>query len=301
VARLALEGKGVLLTGASSGIGRALAWAFARRGARLAIAARREASLAQVADEIESAGCVRPYVLRVDLSRRDAAAELGAWSSECLGGVDVLVNNAGGGGVGGTQWQVGDRAEGREAFELNFWSPLALTAALVPAMRRAGSGAVVNVSSMAQFPWLWQLGHYSATKAALAQATEALRMELYGSGVNVLEVIPGLVETALQGEMALIPGAEKATRGLPMGAPDKLAKRVVHAIEQGRARLVYPRVLRSVYAMPWLARLNAAITVRRLADEIVPNDPRVLRYGSSGDAAAKQARSAWYDAHPGGR
>src|SRR5437588_10694410 len=144
-----VEGRGVLVTGASSGIGRELAHELGRRGARLAIAARRKELLERVAHDVAAAGGVRPSVHVVDLSERGAAASLAAEAQQALGAIDILVNNAGG-GVGGSQWHVGDREEARESFELNLWSPLALTSALVPGMLERARGAVVNVTALAQ-------------------------------------------------------------------------------------------------------------------------------------------------------
>src|SRR4051794_22906158 len=119
----------VLLTGASSGIGRELAQALAAGGARLALAARREDRLRALADELEAAGLPRPVAFPADLGRRGAADELAARAVESLGGVDVLVNDAGG-GFQGLQWAGGDRDEAREVLEVNYWSPLALIRAL---------------------------------------------------------------------------------------------------------------------------------------------------------------------------
>src|SRR5438046_10485276 len=105
-----LQDSGVLVTGASSGIGRELALELGRRGARVAIAARRKERLDEVAEAVAAAGGVRPSVHVADLSERGAAASLAAEAEQALGAVDVLVNNAGG-GVGGSQWRVGDRDE----------------------------------------------------------------------------------------------------------------------------------------------------------------------------------------------
>lgn len=273
-----VRGRGVLLTGASSGIGRSLALVLGRRGARLALAARRRQLLEQVADEIAAAGGERPVVLPADLSRR------------ALGGVDVLINNAGV-GVGGTQWMVGDRDEGREVFETNFWSPLALVQALVPAMRERADGAVVNVTSISQVMAWGGLGHYSASKAALASATETLRLELAGSGVHVLEVIAGPIDTAIQGEGRLIPGFAQAVRMVPLGRPDTLAQLIVRALERRRRRLVYPRSLRVAYAAPSLVRVSTERLARRFAG--TADDPRVVRAGSMGDPVAREARAPW--------
>jgi short-subunit dehydrogenase len=287
-----LPGQAVLLTGASSGIGHALARRMASNGARLAITARREARLHELADWIERGGRVRPVVLPGDLSQRGAAARLASEAREALGRVDVLVNNAGG-GVGGSQWAVGDRDEARAAFELDLWSPLALTAALVPTMRERGGGAIVNVTSVAQVMTLWGMGHGIAAKAALARATETLRLELTGTGVHVLEVIPGSVNTAIQGEVRLIPGAEQVMRASPLGDPDRFARLIVRALARGRKRLVYPRTLRLSYELPAVPRLYMSAMARLLRRELDVDDPRVVVSGSQGDELAREARAAW--------
>ena len=287
-----LQDSGVLVTGASSGIGRELALELGRRGARVAIAARRKERLDEVAEAVAAAGGVRPSVHVADLSERGAAATLAAEAEQALGAVDVLVNNAGG-GVGGSQWRVGDRDEAREAFELNLWSPLALASALVPGMLERARGAVVNVTSLAQISTWPGMGHYSATNAALAVATEALRLELIDSGVHVLEVIPGPVDTAIQGESRLVPGFEAATRRVPMGDAAELARLVVRALERGRGRLVYPRLLSMGYRYPGLTRSASVRMARRHVDPAFRDDERVLRSGSFGDEEARQARADW--------
>jgi short-subunit dehydrogenase len=291
-----IEGRRVLVTGASSGIGRAIAREMAGHGAALAIAARREGLLEELAGEIEGQGERRPVVLASDLSKRGAAAELAERAAGELGKIDVLVNNAGG-GVGGTQWAVGDHDAAREAFEVNFWSPVALTAALVPGMRERGSGAVVNVTSMAQVTTMWAMGHYLATKAALARGTEALRLELTGSGVHVLEVIPGPVDTAVQAETRLIPGAGDVLDRAPLGDAQTLAGLAVRALERGRPRLIYPRSMRALYALPLIDRWYMSRQARRLADRIDTEDGRVIRSGSMGDEVAREARAAWDRVH----
>jgi uncharacterized protein len=294
--RHALDGKRILVTGASSGIGRALARELAARGASLAVSGRRESLLHELAEEIAAGGGGRAAVLPADLSRRGEAARLAELATRELGEVEILVNNAGG-GVGGSQWAVGDRDEAREAFEVNFWSPVALTAALVPAMRERGAGAVVNVTSMAQVTTLWAMGHYLATKAALARATEALRLELTGSGVRVLEVIPGPVETAVQAETRLVPGADQVLKRAPIGDPERLARLVVRALERGRPRVIYPRAMRAIYALPLIDRWYMPRLARRLVSRMDPDDHRVVRSGSMGDEEARAARAAWEREH----
>ena len=293
----AIRGARILITGASSGIGRATAVRLAAEGARLAITARRETLLHELADAIAWAGHARPAVLVADLSRPGAAQRLAVEAMAALGDVDILVNNAGG-GVGGMVWSVGDGDAGREAFEVNYWSPLALIQALVPRMRERGTGAVVNVTSLAQVTAWPGFGGYAATKAALALATQTLEMELAGSGVLVVEVVPGPVDTAVQGETRLLPGIERMLDRMPLGDPEVIAVRIVRALQRGKRRVIYPGRGRLVYWLPGVARWYG----RRLAGRAwrsVDTPTRealmamVVRSGSRGDMVAREAREAW--------
>jgi short-subunit dehydrogenase len=295
MAGVQIAGSRVLLTGASSGIGRELAKELAARGAVLAISARRLELLESLAGEIASHGHVPPVAIEADLSRRGAARELAAAAERALQGIDVLVNNAGG-GVGGTIAAIGDRDEGREAFETNYWSPLALIAALAPAMTERGSGAIVNVTSMAQVSSWIGFGGYASTKAALALATETLAMELSESGVLVMEVIPGPVDTAVQGETRLAPGIVRMLGRSPLGEPAVMARLMVEALERGKSRLVYPRRARLAYVLPALARSDTRRLAARTVRELDPETrdafwSLVVRTGSQGDT--REAREAW--------
>jgi short-subunit dehydrogenase len=209
----------------------------------------------------------------------------------------VLINNAGG-GVGGSISSIGDREEAREAMEVNYWSPLALIEALAPSMRERRHGAIVNVTSGAQAMTWPMFGGYAATKAALATATEALAMELASSGVRVLEAVPGPIDTAVQGETRLIPGIERMIGRVPLGDAAAMAKRIVVALERGRARVVYPRMA----ALPlWLPALSRRFVRRQAAraDSELDDETReglmnlVVRTGSMGDEAPRLAREAW--------
>lgn len=296
-----LQGAGALVTGASSGIGRATALRLAEAGARVAVAARRESLLHALADQAERRGGVRPVVLPGDLARPGEARRLAGAASAALGDVDILVNNAGG-GVGGTQWSVGDGEVGRAAFELNYCSPLALVQELVPRMRARGRGAVVNVTSMAQVASWPGFGGYAATKAALALSTVTLQSELAGSGVLVVEVVPGPVDTAVQGESRLLPGFDRMVGRTPLGDADVLARHVVRALRRGRTRVVYPQRLRAGYWLPGLARWYTHRLATRSwlsldADTRERVMTMVVRSGSQGDAVAREARDAWERAH----
>src|SRR4051812_42678601 len=256
MSRFDLHDRAVLLTGASSGIGRATALALAGHGTRLAVVARREKELQSLAEQITAAGGQPPVVLPADLSRRGVAADVAEQAVNELGLIDVLINNAGG-GVGGSQWAVADGEAAREAFEINLWAPLALIGALVPAMRERRRGVVVNVTSAAQTVTWPCFGTYAATKAAFALTTESLRLELQASGVAVVEFVPGPVDTAVQGETRLIPGIDKLLKPLGLGSPDEAARLLVRAIERGHGQVVYPRAAALGLALPGIGRRRA--------------------------------------------
>jgi short-subunit dehydrogenase len=285
--RIDLKDKRVLLTGASSGIGRALAKELARAGAKLAVSARRVPSLESLADEIVREGGARPVVLPADLSVRGEATRLADRGSIELGPIDVLVNNAGV-SVGGAQAIVGDGDIARAMFETNYWAPLALVQALVPGMKKRGFGVVVNVSSVGSVLSMPLAGHYSSSKAALALATETLRMELRKSGVHVLHVLPGPVDTGMLSEASLVPGGEKLIRTMPRGDVDTLAKKTRRALERGRMTLVYPGVLSIVRHLPTLA----GVANRAAARVVDVSDERAVMGGSQGAEIVRAARES---------
>ncbi|WP_019631424.1 SDR family NAD(P)-dependent oxidoreductase [Actinomadura atramentaria] len=265
-----LRDKRVVLTGASSGIGRALALTLAGRGARLAVVARREELLRELAAEITDAGGPAPEVLTADLSRPGAAADLAARSATALGGVDVLINNAGVGSIGGLAVH-GDDIEARAWFETNFWSPLALTTALLPTLLRSTRGTVVNVTSTVQAVPLPLLGYYGAAKAALAQATRSLRHELRRTPIRVVEVVPGSTDTALRDIDQLPWRGGKPPRTFPPVPPESVAAAVARALESGRTRVVHPAYSLLPLELPAIGRTIAALAARRIETFQPPN------------------------------
>jgi short-subunit dehydrogenase len=246
----------VLVTGASAGIGRATAFAFGMQGTQLAISGRRQKELAALADAVVAAGGARPLILTADLAQPGAARALAARAFETLGSLDVLINNAAAEGVGFYADALDDRAA-RELFDLNYWSPMELVRAVIPAMRQAGRGAIVNVSSLGAITPIAGTGHYPSTKAALAAATEALRNELRGTGIQVVLVYPGFVDTPMLRAFharALPPSWRPGLRMMPVGQPEKLARLIVAAVRRGRKVVVYPRLFSLAPHFPAVSR-----------------------------------------------
>jgi short-subunit dehydrogenase len=258
-----LRGGQVLITGASSGIGRALAVQLAGEGAVLALAARRTALLDELADEIEAAGHARPQVLTADLAVPDRAADLATRAIAAFDGrIDMLVNNAGANLIG-PQATLADSDAARSVFETNFWTPLALTAAVLPGMRAQGQGLIVNVTSTVQAVPIPLLGYYAASKAALAQATRALRHELADTPVRVLEVIPGSTNTALR-DIDELPWKGAAPRTLPPVSPASTAAAITKAIRRGSTRVMHPSYSLVPLEVPLVGRIVAAVAGSRV-------------------------------------
>jgi short-subunit dehydrogenase len=258
-----IEGKGVLLTGGSGAIGAETARRLTAEGARLALAGRRAERLEEVADAIARFGGPRPITLVADLARRGEAAGLAARADEELGGLDILINNAGT-SMQGLSWVAGDCNEGRDVFEANLWAPLALVAAVVPGMLERGGGTIVNIGSMARVSPFPHLGVYAASRAALSSVTEVLDMELAPRGVRVVEVALGPVDTPASRENRMLAGAEGWLDGRPgLGSPEGAAEAILAALRRDvRGVAFYPRMLRWPHRFPGLGRRYARKAAR---------------------------------------
>lgn len=189
-----LAGKRVLVTGASSGIGAELAQRCAQAGATMGICARREDRLREVLERCRGdAPASRMWVC--DLADLDQVDGLAKSAVAELGGVDVLVNNA---GIPKRKHVTAlDFPTVDAVMQLNYLSPIRLTLALLPQMLERGSGLVVNVSSVAATLSSPGEAAYDASKAALSVFSEAMAIDLWETGVRVLVVYPGVVDTEL--------------------------------------------------------------------------------------------------------
>lgn len=186
-----------LITGASSGFGRAIAEAALAAGDIVVAAARRPEAM----DDLVASTPGRVTALQLDVTNTDRAGSAVAEVLDKHGRVDVLVNNAGRGMIGAAEETTDDQL--RDLMDLHFFGPAALTRAVLPHMRERGSGAVVQMSSMGGRFTFPGAGAYSATKFALEGWSEALAKEVGRFGIRVLIVEPGAFRTSFNGAGAL--------------------------------------------------------------------------------------------------
>ena len=226
-----MPNKSAIVTGCSSGIGRATALELTARGYEVVATARRHESIADLPVA---------RTLNLDVDSDDSVAEARA----AVGPVDVLVNNAGF-GIDGSVEEV-PLVEVRRAFETNFFGAARMIQAFVPAMRERGSGTIVNVTSVAGIVGGPLSGFYSATKFALEALSESLHLEVGHFGVRVLVVEPGSIATRFGDNMVDLRGpgpyaelAEKWEKAMgvlggeePTPGPELVARKVCDALEE---------------------------------------------------------------------
>jgi len=218
-----LQGAVAAVTGASSGIGRECALAFAREGARVAVCARRIERLESLAELIRAAGG-EALVMAADVADEAQVRRFVNGTLERFGRLDVLVNNAGSGVRGRVEET--PAADFERLMRVNYLSTVYGCQAALPIMRRQGSGVIINVSSIVGHRSLPGGAAYAATKAAQISLTESLRVELRGSGVHACSVHPIGTATEFAAAAAL---ASNGRPGGPMG-PQQTAQEVARAI-----------------------------------------------------------------------
>ncbi len=198
-----------LVTGASSGIGAALAPVLAARGYAVGVAARRTDRLDAVVEECRALG-VDAQAFAVDLEDADAPARLADAALERFGGIGVLVNNAATPGVHHARNLRAEQVE--RVMRVNFHAPVALTLALLPGMLEQAGGTIINVSSLGGRLGINAEAAYCASKFALCGFSESLQLDLWDTPVNVRLIIPGAVDTEIwdvQGDDAVEHDIEK--------------------------------------------------------------------------------------------
>jgi short-subunit dehydrogenase len=249
------KSKSVMITGASSGIGRGLAREIAARGARVGLVARRQDLLDEIVEEIKTRNGQAIAVtadVREPQSMREAADRIRAE----LGAIDMMIANAGIGTTGhATELQPEQVAE---VININVLGAVNSVAAVLPEMVERKSGRLVAIASLASYRGLPKSAAYCASKAALASYFESLRIDLRGSGVEVTIIYPGFIKTDLTaGRAAKMPYLMELDYGV---------KKIVRAIEKEKKSYAFPwqlaTIVRSGLVMPvamydWIAERNS--------------------------------------------
>ena len=231
-----IPNKVIIVTGASSGIGRAAALSLANERAKLVLVARRRKLLAELEEQIKAAGAAA-ISLPLDLRQKDAVETMVRAAMEHFGRIDVLINNAAFGFYGSVENTAPEVI--REIFEVNFEAPLLACQRVIPIMRAQGGGHIINVSSVAGKRGLPLSGIYCATKFALHGISEALRVELRGSGIDVSIINPAATATEFGDNVRMGDVTAKFKAMGHVQSAEHVAATIVRCIKEPRAE-VYP-------------------------------------------------------------
>jgi short-subunit dehydrogenase len=271
------KGLNVLVSGASSGIGRVLARRLAAEGAQVALVARRSAELEKLATQIRERGG-KALALPCDVADADQVARCSAQALEHFGGIDLLVNNAGYGHH--RRFLDWDLADMERVMRVNYLGALYFTKALLPQMVERGRGWLVFIASVAGKIASPEETAYVASKFAMVGLAEALSLEVEDAGVHVLTVCPGVIRTPFFDEEALerMPPVSRRT----MVEPEALIDAILKALARGKREITYPRGIAPAYV------------VRALAPEIMR---RLVRRNTTDAVAREKARTRPVQTH----
>lgn len=235
-AMTSIQDKHVVITGASSGIGRSLAIAFVQGGAMVSLVSRNKDKLNALANELRT---LRPdakvYVHSADITSEAQVQDMAASVLREIGPVDILINNAGIGHIGRIENL--SAAAFHKIFDTNVAGLMFCTKAILPQMKATGSGCIVNIASAVAYRGFPNMAIYAASKAAVKSLTEALRLEVAGDHIRVTLVSPGRTNTGF-GAAAIYEGQAAASTGRPGASPDFVARQVIRAIEKNQKHVV---------------------------------------------------------------
>jgi len=260
-----LRGRSILLTGASRGIGRCLAEKLAAFGVKLTLAARDEIALTDLAGRLRATGAVA-FAAPADITEPEARERLIQFAVERMGGIDVLINNAGVASFGHFDSSSEDVL--RQVMEVNFFAPAELMRLAVPHLSQGTQPAIVNVASLCGRRGLPGWTEHCASKFALVGLSEALRGEFARFDVDVLLVLPGLVKSDDLGRHLLRNEGRMQTLFANAEEPEKVADAVIGALRKNRAESHVG------WQSRWLLRINRFLP--RFVDRMMARKVRQL-------------------------
>jgi NAD(P)-dependent dehydrogenase (short-subunit alcohol dehydrogenase family) len=290
------NGKSVLITGGSRGLGLVMARELAGLGAKLTLVARDEAELQRASEDIRTREPFAEILTSVtDVRKRDDGERAIAQAVERFGAIDVLINNAGIIQVGPVDhMKVGDY---EDAMNTHFWGPLYLSLAAVPHMRRQGGGRIVNISSIGGKMAVPHLVPYCASKFALTGLSDGLRIELLRHGIHVTTVCPGLMRTGspvnamFKGKRPQEYAWFAISDSLPLASinAERAARQIIAACRRGDAELIIT------------VQARMAVLARAVAPELFQDAMAIMTRllpapsQADGDVArsGRESESAW--------
>ncbi|PQO29533.1 SDR family NAD(P)-dependent oxidoreductase [Bremerella cremea] len=246
--RRQLDGLRMLVTGASSGIGRAMAILAAEQGAKLLLTARREDRLEELLEVVHAKGCDATYVVG-DITDPALHQRLFERVQHDLKGLDVLVNNAGIGAHGNFDEASPERL--RQLMEVNFFAPVELTRKFLPLLEQGRTPAICNISSILGHRAVPGKSEYCASKFALHGFSDALRAELATKGIDVILVSPSTTSSEF-GAAVIEQRGKPPAKGKFARTPHDVAKAALKAIKSGRHEIIPSK---SGYLMVWIDRM----------------------------------------------
>ncbi|HSG59664.1 MAG TPA: SDR family NAD(P)-dependent oxidoreductase [Woeseiaceae bacterium] len=256
--------KTVIITGGSEGVGAAAARQFAAAGANLMLVARTKKKLEAVADELRDKAQVQIFAM--DVADSDACVDLFKKTQYEYGRIDVLINNAGYHARGPVEENAADDLA--RTIDVNLRAPIVLTRLVIPYIREAGGGAIINVGSLAGRTHVPNSATYSASKSGLRAFTYALAEELHGSGIKIGLVSPGPIDTGFI--MADIDKTSDLTFSQPLSTADEVAQTILDLCGNKVREVSMPRIsgflTTLTYLMPGLGRLMRPTLERRGAE-----------------------------------
>ncbi len=248
--RYDLNNKVVIITGASSGIGRSLAEQLHQAGCRIVLAARNEQAMGQIAATMEAD---RVLIVKTDVADNDQVQAMVDAAIARFGRVDILINNAGV-GIKGSVATV-PIADYRRMVEVNQFGVVYGIRAVYPVMKTQGQGLIVNVSSVAGFKGFYDSGMYSSTKFAVNGLSESLGEDARKDNIKVLLVCPGKVETSFEENVLFREDqAPKHREGI---SADEAAAAIIRAMKSGKEFIVMGKKCKPLY---WLNRMSPRLT-----------------------------------------
>ena len=257
-----ITGKTALVTGASRGIGAAIAKELANEGAQVLLLARNEAKLKQVETQIKAAGGQARYYI-VDLADAEAISTIVKHIETEVGTPDILVNNAGSG-----QWKFIQDTSSDEAWqmmEVPYFAAFNLTRSFLPEMLKRNSGHIVNISSVSsRFVWPGATA-YHAARWAVKGFTEALRADLYDTKINVTLYESGVVESEYwQNNTGSRERVPRIAKMIPNLTPEQVGRAIAKGIKRNKRLVVIPFMMKTIYwqhfFFPWVVQWLMTVT-----------------------------------------